>query len=362
MHVLVVTVVHHPEDARILDRQIGALVHHGVEVTYAAPFSATGTAPPPDVATVDLPRASGRRRLAAVRAARQAIKAHRDRVDLVLLHDPDLLLAVAGLRRPPTVWDVHEDTAAALSDRRWLPRPLRPLVRACVRMAERLAERQLHLILAEEGYRPRFRRTHPVVPNEPVVPAEVAPTGTDRVVYVGRISKRRGAHDLLALADLLPEGMHLALVGPADNDVEADLEAAAAADRLRWHGRLPAQDALEIIQGSLAGLSPLHDEPNYRHSRPTKIIDYMSRGVPVITTPLPAAVEIVERFDCGLVVPFRDPAAIAAAIQELVSAPDERATMGRRGHEAAHRHFDWSQSGASFVNQLVAWARTGQTN
>ena len=37
VHVLVMTVVHHPEDARILHRQIRALVDAGHEVTYAAP-------------------------------------------------------------------------------------------------------------------------------------------------------------------------------------------------------------------------------------------------------------------------------------------------------------------------------------
>src|SRR5690606_41717814 len=62
------------------------------------------------VTPVDLPRAAGRRRLGAVRAARRRIREMRDDVDLVLLHDPDLLLAVAGLRRRPVVvWDVHEE-------------------------------------------------------------------------------------------------------------------------------------------------------------------------------------------------------------------------------------------------------------
>ena len=39
---LVVTVVHHPEDARIRHRQIDALLAAGWEVTYAAPFSGYG--------------------------------------------------------------------------------------------------------------------------------------------------------------------------------------------------------------------------------------------------------------------------------------------------------------------------------
>ena len=70
---------------------------------------------------------------------------------------------------------MHEDTAAALSTKAWLPRPLRPAAAAAVHAAERLAERRLHLILAEQGYVPRFGRTHPVVPNTTYVPQTAAP-------------------------------------------------------------------------------------------------------------------------------------------------------------------------------------------
>src|SRR5690606_11178763 len=124
VRVLVVTVVHDPEDARIRHRQIPALLAAGHEVVYAAPFTAFDRRPPHGVTPVDLPRAAGRRRLGAVRAARRRIREMRDDVDLVLLHDPDLLLAVAGQRRRPVVvWDVHEVTAAALGMRAWVPRP-----------------------------------------------------------------------------------------------------------------------------------------------------------------------------------------------------------------------------------------------
>ncbi|MEU6308039.1 hypothetical protein ABZ879_35520, partial [Streptomyces chartreusis] len=69
MRILVVTVVHHPEDARILHREIAALHEHGHRIVYAAPFAARRTSPRPNVEGVDLPRAAGRDRRAALRAA-----------------------------------------------------------------------------------------------------------------------------------------------------------------------------------------------------------------------------------------------------------------------------------------------------
>lgn len=359
MRVLVVTVVHHPLDARICHRQIGALLAAGHEVVYAAPWSATGAAPPGGVRAVDLPRSSGRRRLGAVLAARRVIRAERGGADVILLHDPELLLAAAGMRRPATVWDVHEDTAAAMVDKAWVPRPVRRVLASAVREAERLAERRFGLLLAEAGYRERFRRAHPVVPNEPVVPEHVAEPGDDRVVYVGRLSLGRGASTLLALAELLPVGVTLELVGSADPDVAGALEAADRAGTLRWRRFVPNAEVQALLGGALAGLSLLRDLPNYRHSRPTKVVEYMAHGVPVVTTPTPVAERIVAEHGCGIVVPFDDAAAVAEAVERLLRAPGERRAMGERGHAAARDHFDWARSGPAFVAVLESWVGPG---
>ena len=357
LHVLVATVVHNPQDARILHRQIRALLEAGHQVTYAAPFSAYGVAPPPEVRAIDLPRASGRRRLEALRAARRVLAESAPTADVLLVHDPELLLALPpGAARPATVWDVHEDTAAAVSLKPWLPRPARPLAAAAVGALERVAERRLHLLLAEDGYRRRFRGLHPVVPNSTLAPATVVRPGNERVLYLGTLSIARGAADLVELARLLPAGVRLELVGPADAAARPRLEEADRAGLLRWHGFVPNAKALPMLLGALAGLSLLHDEPNYRHSRPTKVLEYMAHGVPVVATPLPATAELVERHDCGLLVPFGDPAAAAAAVRRLRDDAVLRTRLAANGREAALRSYSWVEDGRDFVAQLEAWA------
>ncbi len=203
--VLVVTVVHRPQDARIRHRQVRALVDAGWSVTYAAPFTDHGQPAPSDLRTVDVPRSAGRRRLRALRAARRLLRAEGPRHDVVLLHDPELLLALPGSGLDNVVWDVHEDPAAALLDRDWVPAPVRPVLAALVRRLERWAEgRCAELLLAERSYATRFRDAHPVVLNLPTVPASPPPLpGDDRVVYVGRLSAGRGARELVALGTAL---------------------------------------------------------------------------------------------------------------------------------------------------------------
>jgi glycosyltransferase involved in cell wall biosynthesis len=360
VRVLVVTTVHTPLDARIHHRQIRSLLAAGDEVTYAAPWRATGTptsAAGEGVRTIDLPRAVGRRRAYALRAARRLVELEGRRHDLLLLHDPELVLVVAGrLRRlPPVVLDVHEDLVGSLPDRPWVPGPLRPVAARGGAALEGWAERHLHLLLAEEGYRDRFAGDHLVVPNLPWLPADPpAPGRHRRVVYVGRISRGRGAHELLRLADALDGDGDPAveLVGTPDADVHAAIEAADRAGRLRWHGFLPNDAALDIVRGSVAGLSLLHDLPNYRTSMPTKVVEYLANGVPAITTPLPAAERLVRDADAGIVVPFGDVEAAATAVRTLAADVGRRERLGANGRAHAEAHLSWDAVAPRFVDHL----------
>ncbi len=356
MRVLVATVVHHPEDARVLHREIRALLDAGHEVLYLAPFSATGVVPWAEVVPIDVPRAAGLHRVKAYRAARRLLRSHAPHVDVIVVHNPELVPALRGIHGPALVWDVHEDTAAAMTLKPWLPKPLRPLGARAARAAEHWAETNLHLLLAERGYQARFDRQHPLVLNSTWVPEHVPSPDSNRVVYVGSLSRARGAAELVELGALLTGVATVELVGPADSEVRPSLERAHAAGSVVWHGLLPNDQALALVEGAAAGLSLLHDEPNYRHSQPTKVIEYMAHGVPVITTPLPEAVALVEAHGCGVVVPFDDSAAAAAAVRALLADPLRRRAMAAAGHAAARAELNWGAQSVAFVRQLETWA------
>lgn len=364
--VLVVTVVHHPGDARIAHRQIPALLAAGWRVTYAAPFTGHDAAPPAssdDLRTIDLPRARGRRRLAALRAARELIRDQGPRHDVVLVHDPELLAAVAGLGARNVVWDVHEDPAAALRTREWIPAPLRRPVSAGVAALERAAESRHTLLLADAAYAGRFRRPHAVVPNSAPVPpaADLVPAGTpgpdgvQRVVYVGSVTRERGAAEMVRLAARLaadsPRVARVEVAGPAHGDA-ADLLRDAEAHGLRWHGRMDRDAVPDFLAGALAGLSLLHDVPNHRPSMPTKVVEYLAHGVPVISTPLPLAADLVRRSDGGVLVPFGDAEQAHGVIRDWAADPRRAEALGRSGHGTVSTHHNWDRDAPAFVLAL----------
>ncbi|GAA1149684.1 glycosyltransferase [Ornithinicoccus hortensis] len=370
---LVVTVVHHPDDARIRHRQIEALREAGWRVTYAAPFAAYGLTRPvgtPWLTPVDLPRATGRSRIAALRAARALLRSSAVEHDVVLLHDPELLLATVGTAiGTPVVWDVHEDTAAALEVRPWVPDPLRRPAAAAVRGLERWAERRMPLLLADHQYAGRFRKTHPVVPNTTRVPSSPPPAatpgedGVQRVVYLGSITMERGAREVVqvgaALRDRTDGAVAVHVIGPAHGDAEQVLREAVRDKAITWHGFVPSDQALPMLDGALAGLSLLHDEANFRPSMPTKVIEYLAHGIPAVSTPLPVPADLIRRSGAGVLVPFGDAAAATAAVLELLADPGAARTMGEAGHAIAAAEFDWGVVAPEFVAALEAAAGLG---
>src|SRR5690606_16719252 len=112
---------------------------------------------------------------------------------------------------------------------------------------------------------------------------------------------------------------------------------------------LSLHDALPI---SLAGLSLLHDQPNYAVSEPTKVMEYMAHGVPVVSTPNAAAKALVERSGSGVVVPFGDVQAAADAVTRLATDRAWREELGASGYGYASRCLAWQRDARAFVTHL----------
>lgn len=356
MRVLVCTVVHHTTDARIFRREIGALREAGVAVTAIAPWP-RGTESADEYRKVVIPRAIGRQRVAAWRAARARIREFAATHGVLIIHDPELLLVVpwAELRRSGTrvVWDVHEDLAAALAMKSYLPAFVRGTLVPIVRLLERWAERRASLLLAESAYQQRFQRRHPVVLNLPLVPDEQPPTrGRKRqAIYVGSITQARGLDLMLSMAPLLAAAdVRLRIIGEAPS--AADAARIRACENIEWDGALPNDVAMCEVETSMVGLALLADQPNYRHSMPTKILEYMASGTPVVATPLPLS-QLVIAGD-GVVLSDFDSSAQAVAA-EVIRLCDDEELRTRFAHAAFARvrdHYNWHHAKHDFIRSL----------
>ena len=78
----------------------------------------------------------------------------------------------------------------------------------------------------------------------------------------------------------------------------------------------------------------------------------MSCGVPVISTTGGALPEVVG--DAGILVPVRDPDAIAAAITDLLNNDQKRQTLGEAGRARILEHFSWTVAAKQLVEHYQA--------
>ena len=79
--------------------------------------------------------------------------------------------------------------------------------------------------------------------------------------------------------------------------------------------------------------------PSYREGLPKVLIEAAACGRPIVTTDVPGCREVVRHEENGLLVPVRNPTALAAALRRLVTSPVLRQFLGQRGREIAETEF-----------------------
>ena len=79
--------------------------------------------------------------------------------------------------------------------------------------------------------------------------------------------------------------------------------------------------------------------PSWTEGMPLVLLEAMAHRRPVIATPVGGTPEVVVDGETGLLVPPRDPAALAGAIRRLVTEPHTAVHMGEAGFLRAARRF-----------------------
>lgn len=341
---LVVTSVHWPDDTRIRERLIRTLSDE-FDVIYAT--RAPGPSDPTDLDYIELRGGRPRRILEAL------TRMLRLDWDVLVVHDPELVPGAAlarMIKRRPVVFDVHEDFPAVAHTRAWVPKPLRGLLAGLARFGMRIAEGAVAITLAEHGYRHLFARDHPVFPNLPNTSTypPVQAERSEEAVYLGDATSQRGVDVAVEACSLA--GLPLRLIGRVAPDVAA---ITTASPDVIIEGELPNPRAIELASRALVGLVPLRDLPNYRHSQPTKLLEYLAVGVPVVATDLPGTRALVEGLAAVWLVPPDDPEAMARAISEARS---EGARQTASGQALSIRdRFRWPAGEvATFYRSLVS--------
>jgi glycosyltransferase involved in cell wall biosynthesis len=164
------------------------------------------------------------------------------------------------------------------------------------------------------------------------------PPGPVRVVLIARMIREKGVADFVAAARLLRAQAEFVLIGAPDpgnpNSITAaELTAWTAEGIVVWLG--PRADIAEQLAAAHIATQP----STYREGLPKSALEAMAAGKPLVATDIPGCREAVEHNVTGYLIPPRDPAALAAALQKLIASPELRAKFGAAARARAVENF-----------------------
>jgi glycosyltransferase involved in cell wall biosynthesis len=167
------------------------------------------------------------------------------------------------------------------------------------------------------------------------------PTGVPVVVFPARLLADKGVFEFVAAARLLRDKGVVArfvLAGLVDaanptSVTQAQLDAWTAEGVIEnWGYR---NDMPQVL--SSASVVVL---PSYREGLPKALLEAAACGRTVVTTDVPGCRDAIEPGVTGLLVPVREVAPLAQAIEQLLMNPVLREAMGQAGRRLAEREFD----------------------
>jgi glycosyltransferase involved in cell wall biosynthesis len=300
------------------------------------------------------------------------------RPEVIIATSPQMLAAVAGLwlaklRRVPFIFEVRDLWPESLVGVGLAGRT-DPLYRLVGKLAGMLYRYSDHVVVVSPAFKDYLHRNwsvplermsivvngvepgvfSPGEPNEQLL-GELGLAGKFVVSYIGMLGSAHGVSTVLEAAALLrhrPEIAFLLVGAGAERDRIEDQVREQQLDNLKLLPQQPRSAVPGLIASSKACLVVLRDAEVFKTVIPTKMLEFMSCGRPVVVAVQGQAQEIVEAAQAGICVPPENPGALAAAIERLYGDEAERERMGRNGRSYIVSHMSREQTAHEYLKVI----------
>lgn len=190
---------------------------------------------------------------------------------------------------------------------------------------------------------------------------ELGLAGRQVLLYVGRLTDKKGAHVLIqSLAQLAAEFPRAVLLvvgskwfgGDDPNDEYVQLLRRLGrklTGRVQFTGWVPYDQVHKYYWAAdIFVCASQWEEPLARVH-----YEAMASGVPIVTTRRGGNAEVVDGTGCGVVIDrYRDPAAFTAVFSQLLADPDRLKAMSHRGRQLAEERYQWDRVATDMARVL----------
>ena len=274
--------------------------------------------------------------------------------DIYHVHDPELLQIALKLKRKgkKVIFDSHEDVCGQILGKKWIPRPLRPIISLFYKFySNRVLSRLDYLIGVTPFLVEKLKTLNPsteLITNFPILSLEknqikILTYKWKSFCFAGGITEQWNHETILsALEDI--DGTY-DLMGRAEQEYISKLHKYKSWDKVIYHGLVTQQEVRMILSSCSVGLAILDYSENTCGKvgtlGNTKLFEYMQVGLPVICTDFVLWKEIVDNWHCGICIPPGDVDALQKAMQYMIDNPDKAKEMGENGRRAVLEEFNW---------------------
>ena len=167
------------------------------------------------------------------------------------------------------------------------------------------------------------------------------PMGTIVISMVSRLLRNKGVVELVEATRLLRMSgvsVQVQIVGTSDPH---NPHSVTAEEIARWHNEAGVvflghrDDIATVWANSHIATLPSY----YGEGVPKSLLEAAACGRPIVTTDMPGCRDLVPDGSTGILVPPRDPLALAKALQRLIENPEQRRQMGRNARDLAVHEF-----------------------
>jgi teichuronic acid biosynthesis glycosyltransferase TuaC len=141
-------------------------------------------------------------------------------------------------------------------------------------------------------------------------------------------------------------------IGPMREGLERRAAELGVADRIRFVGKIPHDEV-----GWWMAAGDVFVLPSLSEGLPTVVCEAMNCGRPVVATAVDGTPEIVRDGETGLLVPPRDPEALAAALARVLEEPGLAARMGAQALRIGRETYTWDANAARMERLYEGVAR-----
>jgi glycosyltransferase involved in cell wall biosynthesis len=169
---------------------------------------------------------------------------------------------------------------------------------------------------------------------------DVGAAAGEYVLFLGRLTRRKGVDLLLTALARIPTGEPVRVVvagaGEEARALHAQAERHGLSSRVRFVGRVVGEAKTYLLQNALCAVVPSRGWEGF----PVVVLECYAAGTPVIATQVPGLADLVQPGRTGWLVPPEEPQALADA---LCHAYRNRHETSRLGEEARQRaaHHSW---------------------